>query len=135
MRKILIILFALFFIICCGCSNNETVSNSEVVINMPTDNTVNGYRTESIESETINTSSETESKVISSNAETTSNKTEIEKPTNNTTTQYCANTNSKKFHLPDCSSVDKIKEENRLFLSNRSELIELGYEPCKRCNP
>ncbi|MBQ1411188.1 MAG: hypothetical protein IIY94_07940 [Oscillospiraceae bacterium] len=49
---------------------------------------------------------------------------------------YIANKNSKKFHLPDCSSVADMKESNKWeFTGSRDELIELGYQPCKRCNP
>ncbi len=49
---------------------------------------------------------------------------------------YVANKNTKKFHRPDCSSVKDIKESNRWdFTGTREELIEMGYVPCKRCNP
>ena len=49
---------------------------------------------------------------------------------------YIANLNSKKFHYPDCPSVDDMKEENKWrFTGTREELIALGYKPCKRCNP
>lgn len=51
-------------------------------------------------------------------------------------TVYVANTNTKKFHYPGCSSVNQIKQENRWdYTGNRDELINMGYEPCKRCNP
>lgn len=49
---------------------------------------------------------------------------------------YIANTNTKKFHVPSCSSVDEMKESNKwYFYGTREELIEQGYVPCKRCNP
>ncbi len=49
---------------------------------------------------------------------------------------YILNTNSKKFHYPDCSSVGKMAEKNkREFNGDRSELINDGYEPCKSCKP
>ena len=49
---------------------------------------------------------------------------------------YVLNTNTKKFHYPDCASVDDMKEKNRLDVSwDRDEVIEQGYVPCKRCNP
>lgn len=49
---------------------------------------------------------------------------------------YVANTNTKKFHYPSCSSVEQIKTENRLdYTGTREELISMGYEPCKNCNP
>lgn len=49
---------------------------------------------------------------------------------------YVLNTKTNKFHLPSCSSTDTIKTENRQeFTGNREKLIEMGYEPCKRCSP
>ena len=49
---------------------------------------------------------------------------------------YVANTNTRKFHYPSCSSVEQIKTENRLdYTGTREELISMGYEPCKNCNP
>ncbi len=49
---------------------------------------------------------------------------------------YVANTNTKKFHVPDCSSVADMKESNKLYYTGtREELIDQGYQPCKRCNP
>ena len=67
----------------------------------------------------------------------------IAKPTEATTTDseiieatYILNTNSKKFHYPDCSSVGRMSEKNKKeFNGDRSELISDGYEPCKSCNP
>ena len=49
---------------------------------------------------------------------------------------YVCNTNTKKFHFPDCNSVNQMKEDNRLYTGlSREELIEQGYEPCGNCNP
>ena len=50
--------------------------------------------------------------------------------------RYVCNTNTKKFHYPDCKSVSKMKSENRLFTNmSREELLTEGYEPCGNCNP
>ena len=70
------------------------------------------------------------------------------KPTENTTTpepqqstsqsqcDYVLNTNTKKFHLPSCSSADDIKATNRKdYNGSRDDLIAWGYVPCKRCSP
>ncbi|MDO5518890.1 MAG: MBL fold metallo-hydrolase [bacterium] len=46
---------------------------------------------------------------------------------------YIGNTNTKKFHNADCSSLPK--KENQIMFSSREEAIAAGYEPCKRCNP
>lgn len=52
------------------------------------------------------------------------------------TTEYVLNTNSKKFHLPSCSSVDQMSPKNREDVEDtRENLITKGYDPCKRCNP
>ncbi|WP_143524528.1 MBL fold metallo-hydrolase [Roseburia sp. 499] len=49
---------------------------------------------------------------------------------------YVLNTNTGKFHKPSCSSVEQISEKNREYTNkSREEMIEAGYEPCKRCNP
>lgn len=49
---------------------------------------------------------------------------------------YVLNIGTKKFHKPDCPSVDKTKEENRRnFLGSREELIIQGYAPCGSCKP
>lgn len=51
-------------------------------------------------------------------------------------TDYVLNTSSKKFHRPDCSSVDSMSEKNRQeYHGTREELIAQGYEPCGSCNP
>ncbi len=50
--------------------------------------------------------------------------------------QYVLNTNSKKIHLHNCSSVKDIKPENRKGYSGSIEsLITEGYLPCKSCEP
>lgn len=49
---------------------------------------------------------------------------------------YVLNTSSKKFHRPDCSSVDSMSGKNRQeYHGTREELIAQGYEPCGSCNP
>ena len=47
---------------------------------------------------------------------------------------YILNTNTKKFHVPTCASVSKMKDKNkREFTGTIDEAISQGYEPCKRC--
>lgn len=49
---------------------------------------------------------------------------------------YVLNTNTMKFHYPTCSSVDDMKEKNKqIYIGSREEVINMGYVPCKRCNP
>lgn len=48
---------------------------------------------------------------------------------------YVLNTNTKKFHDPSCSSVDKISEKNKQFVTaTRSDVIGMGYRACSNCN-
>ena len=49
---------------------------------------------------------------------------------------YVLNRNTKKFHLPSCSSVGDIKPENREdFYGTKEEAEAMGYQACKRCKP
>lgn len=49
---------------------------------------------------------------------------------------YVLNTNTKKFHLPNCASVGQMKDKNRQYYTgSREDLIAQGYAPCKNCKP
>lgn len=49
---------------------------------------------------------------------------------------YVLNTNTKKFHVPGCSSIKDIKDKNKREVEcTREELIAQGYDPCGRCHP
>lgn len=49
---------------------------------------------------------------------------------------YVLNTNTMKFHLPNCSSVGQMKASNRWDVEmSRDDIIAMGYVPCKRCHP
>ena len=49
---------------------------------------------------------------------------------------YVLNTNSMKFHLPNCSSVSNMSSRNRLDTTmSYGEGIAAGYVPCKNCHP
>ena len=51
-------------------------------------------------------------------------------------TDYVLNTSRKKFHFPDCGSVEQMSEKNRKsYHGTRDELIEQGYTPCGNCKP
>lgn len=53
-----------------------------------------------------------------------------------TVTTYILNTNTGKFHLPSCSSVDQMSDNNKQeFTGTRNEAIAMGYRPCGRCHP
>lgn len=49
---------------------------------------------------------------------------------------YIANTNSLRFHEPNCSAVEKMSQQNKMeFYGTREELLEMGYTPCGICDP
>lgn len=49
---------------------------------------------------------------------------------------YILNTNNKKFHLEECSSVTSMKEANKqMYVGTRADLVKQGYEPCGKCSP
>lgn len=121
-RTLFLILCILICLTFCSCERPEdnTDKTQSVTINLASDNSVNGYRTES-DSTVIGGN---EVGVVSSNKEN-----------DNASASYCANKNSKVFHKSNCSSVKTMKEENKYISSNRQTLINEGYTPCKRCNP
>ena len=50
--------------------------------------------------------------------------------------EYVLNTNSKKFHLPTCGSIESIARKNkRIYKGARGNLIAQGYTPCGQCHP
>ncbi len=131
-RLFLIILSLILCLNLTGCSSNtEQNERKPVTINLPTDNTVNGYRTVSsaigFESDTIDADKVTaQSKTDAVSSADTQTHKEI---------QYCANLNSKVFHLCSCKSVKNMKENNKFFSKDRNLLIETGYTPCSNCKP
>ncbi len=58
----------------------------------------------------------------------------IEKPKEQKPTTYIINKNTKKFHLPSCSSAIDMKPQNKEESDKtRDDLEKLGYSPCKSC--
>ena len=50
--------------------------------------------------------------------------------------EYILNTNTMKFHRPSCSSVNQMSDSNKwVYDGTREEVLNMGYDPCKRCNP
>ena len=55
---------------------------------------------------------------------------------NESESAYILNTNTMRFHEPDCKNAQPIKESNRQDVTaKRSALIAQGYEPCGACSP
>ncbi len=63
-------------------------------------------------------------------------KRESEGQSSQAVTTYILNTNTKKFHDPDCGSVRRMSEKNKeTFTGTREQIISEGYDPCGNCHP
>ena len=50
--------------------------------------------------------------------------------------KYILNTNSMKFHVPGCSAVNQMSDNNKVQSDDdKDTLISKGYSPCGICNP
>ena len=124
LRKLSVIFILLILLTFAGCKSENTVSEEPVKINMPEDDSVNGYRLKESENTNYNT-------IDADKVAVQSDKTA--KPDSKAI--YCANKNSKIFHKSTCKSVKSIKEENKFFSSDKEGLTKDGYKPCKQCKP
>lgn len=125
MKKLLVFLICIISLfLLSACNNNNSTPQEiadEVTINLPTDNSVNGYRTQKV----------TQSGMPDSISGDEVNIGDIDSAV---TKEYCANKNSKVFHKSSCASVSKIKESNKYYAA-RETLISGGYKPCGKCKP
>ncbi len=48
---------------------------------------------------------------------------------------YIGNRRTHKFHRSSCGSVGQMNERNKVEFENRSDALDAGYIPCKRCYP
>ncbi len=85
--------------------------------------------------ETTTKKSETTTKENTTKNSTTTRPSNNENNSDKTT--YVLNTSSKKIHLPDCSFVDRTKEENKKVVELTDDEIQQylnnGYTFCKTC--
>ncbi len=73
---------------------------------------------------------------LSTLAATSGTVLEIYHPSEDGIKTYVLNTSRMRFHLPSCSSVENMKEKNKVVKTcTREELISLGYKPCGNCHP
>lgn len=114
MRKILILSLCLIFVLFSACNEPKTESHPDIEVKLSDGSIANDQNThqESIKTDNVTVA---EPDVI--------------------VDYYVGSNTSKKFHLKDCTWVQKLKEENRVYLSGYNEFIKQGYEPCKYCNP
>ena len=127
--KMFICLF-LTLLCLCGCSTSDynmtDNTHSQITVNLPTDNTVNGYRQGGNSQSMPQTISADEVKPASP---------EQKSSAKNTKTEYVGNLNTHIFHKSTCGSVGTMKDENKIIFEGRDAAINDGYTPCKRCNP
>ncbi len=78
----------------------------------------------------------TELVIVQSEKEAADVTSVVEQPGVSVGTDYILNTNTHKFHYPDCRSVKQMKAKNRKeYTGTREELIAQGYDPCGNCHP
>ena len=76
---------------------------------------------------------ETGNSGISEKEETLTEQSDLEE-TGNKPAVYVLNENTKKIHLPSCSSVADMKANNKKEVTETLKALEAaGYSPCKRC--
>lgn len=82
--------------------------------------------------------------ILTKYADTKIIETTVEEMVNETTNNnaavaeltYVLNTNTMKFHRPNCTYVEKILDSHRIdSAKSRDEIIAEGYEACKKCKP
>lgn len=128
MKRITSIILIMLLLCGCAASRNSynTESHTQVSINLPTDDTVNGYREEDPASVMPNTIAAEDVKPgISEQGATNPN----------ISAEYIGNSNSRVFHKSGCGSANTMKAENKVFFKSREDAISTGYSPCKRCKP
>ena len=96
--------------------NNSTVSGTQTFTEYPTENTT-------VLSTEKPTEKPTENTPVYDPSENNGN--------NPVEYSYILNTNTKKFHYPDCKSVKKMLDSNKeSYHGTREDVIGMGYTPC-----
>lgn len=124
----LLLTFAVFFC-CCGIDTSTVAGSASQVVQQDEteDEVTDEFDDEYFDDEDLYDSLESEEP---------EELTEDSDEEDGTTITYVLNTNTKKFHYPDCYSVDQMKDKNKLIEeTTREALIERGYDPCGNCNP
>ena len=127
--------------------NNTVVENNvntqttpeEQTTNKTVENNTNASKTKSNKTTTAssNTKKTTTQKQVATSSDTnTQTKTQTQTTTSSTSEGgYIVNKNSHVFHKPNCPSVKRMNESNKIYSSkSRAELINEGCKSCNNCN-
>ncbi len=114
MKKPLILFLALILILLSSCNKSDTTSHPDIEVKLPDGTTIDGQNSlpDKIDENSV-TIAEPE-KIVD---------------------YYVGSNKTKKFHLKDCVWAEKMKDENKVYLSGYNEFIKQGFTPCKTCNP
>lgn len=75
------------------------------------------------------------SEMVTPDEEAEAKTDELQQPIDRTQ-EYVLNTNTKVFHLPECSYVESISDKNKeVYTGTRDSVLDMEYEPCGHCNP
>lgn len=75
------------------------------------------------------------SELVTPDEEASAKTDELQQPIDRSR-EYVLNTNTKVFHLPECSYVESISDENKeVYTGTRDSVTDMGYESCGHCNP
>lgn len=117
-----------YAIISCG-KNNVYNHPHKQTLDILLQAEITTYRTDEVG--TIYVSSDGKNITVMANNISQTTKATIGAPALESAITFIGNKNSKKFHLPDCSSLPK--EENRVYFSSRNSAINEGFMPCSVC--
>ena len=121
---------------------NTQTTNEVKTTNKAVENNTNTSKTKSNKTTTTSNTKKTttqKQETTSSNTNTqTKQKTQTTQSSTSSTSEggYIVNRNSHVFHKPNCPSVKRMNESNKIYSSkSRAELINEGCKTCNNCNP
>ena len=133
--KLIFLLCLLITLTACAPAANKDYSEHErVTVNLPEDDSVNGYRLpDDGSSDSLSVPAQNGS--VSADTKTESPAfSEPETPTPKEES-YIGNKSTHVLHRADCGSVKTMKDENKAEFPDREAALDEGYTPCKRCKP
>lgn len=130
------LLMALMVLLAAACSNHRAVDSGETKnVTADADETLN--MDEMLREMTASTTAYlSAAAAASAETETVAEAKSSAPAANADDGYYVLNTNTHRFHLPNCDSVGQMAEKNKkLFYGSREEAVDSGYSPCQQCKP